>query len=40
MNVIRGKVKEIVLKHDASRMVQTIVKRGRIITSFRQPRAS
>jgi len=29
MNVIRGKVKEIVLKHDASRMVQTIVKWGR-----------
>ncbi|KXN85890.1 Pumilio homology domain family member 6 [Leucoagaricus sp. SymC.cos] len=29
MNVIRGKVKEIVFKHDASRIVQTIVKYGR-----------
>ncbi|KAF5346526.1 hypothetical protein D9756_010027 [Leucocoprinus leucothites] len=29
MNVIRGKVKEIVFKHDASRIVQTIVKWGR-----------
>ncbi|KAG6884585.1 hypothetical protein C0993_009787 [Termitomyces sp. T159_Od127] len=29
MNVIRGKVKEIVFKHDASRIVQTVVKYGR-----------
>ncbi|KAF8228348.1 ARM repeat-containing protein [Tricholoma matsutake] len=29
MGVIRGKVKEIVLKHDASRIVQTLVKYGR-----------
>jgi pumilio family protein 6 len=29
MNVIRGKVKDIVLKHDASRIVQTLVKYGR-----------
>lgn len=29
MNVIRGKVKDIVLKHDASRIVQTVVKYGR-----------
>lgn len=28
MNVIRGKVKEIVFKHDASRIVQTVVKYG------------
>jgi len=28
MNVLRGKVKETVLKHDASRIVQTIVKWG------------
>ncbi|KIY50223.1 puf family RNA-binding protein [Fistulina hepatica ATCC 64428] len=29
MNAIRGHVKEIVLKHDASRIVQTVVKYGR-----------
>lgn len=29
MKVIRGKVKEIVFKHDASRIVQTVVKYGR-----------
>ncbi|KAG5719378.1 Pumilio like proteiny domain family member [Termitomyces sp. T112] len=29
MNVIRGMVKEIVFKHDASRIVQTVVKYGR-----------
>lgn len=29
MNVIRGKVKDIVLKHDASRIVQTVVKHGK-----------
>ncbi|KAL0959126.1 hypothetical protein HGRIS_014419 [Hohenbuehelia grisea] len=29
MDVIRGKVKDIVLKHDASRIVQTVVKWGR-----------
>jgi pumilio family protein 6 len=29
MDVIRGKVKDIVLKHDASRIVQTVVKYGR-----------
>ncbi|EKM77539.1 hypothetical protein AGABI1DRAFT_77037 [Agaricus bisporus var. burnettii JB137-S8] len=29
MDVIRGKVKEIVLKHDASRIVQTIIKYGK-----------
>jgi pumilio family protein 6 len=29
MNVIRGKVKDIVLKHDASRIVQTIIKYGK-----------
>ena len=29
MGVIRGKVKEIVFKHDASRIVQTLVKHGR-----------
>jgi pumilio homology domain family member 6 len=29
MSTIRGKVKEIVLKHDASRIVQTLVKHGR-----------
>jgi pumilio family protein 6 len=28
MSVIRGKVKDIVFKHDASRIVQTIVKYG------------
>jgi pumilio homology domain family member 6 len=28
MGVIRGKVKEIVFKHDASRIVQTVVKYG------------
>lgn len=28
MDVIRGKVKEIVFKHDASRIVQTVVKYG------------
>jgi pumilio homology domain family member 6 len=28
MKVIRGKVKEIVFKHDASRIVQTVVKYG------------
>lgn len=28
MNVVRGKVQEVVLKHDASRIVQTIVKYG------------
>ena len=28
MNVIRGKVKDIVFKHDASRIVQTVVKYG------------
>jgi pumilio family protein 6 len=29
MDVIRGKVKDIVFKHDASRIVQTVVKHGR-----------
>jgi pumilio family protein 6 len=29
MDVIRGKVKDIVLKHDASRIVQTIIKYGK-----------
>ncbi|KDQ55462.1 hypothetical protein JAAARDRAFT_71318 [Jaapia argillacea MUCL 33604] len=29
MNVIRGKVKDIVFKHDASRIVQTVVKWGK-----------
>ncbi|KAF8914491.1 armadillo-type protein [Mucidula mucida] len=29
MDVIRGKVKDIVLKHDASRIVQTVVKHGK-----------
>lgn len=29
MDVMRGKVKEIVFKHDASRIVQTVVKYGR-----------
>ncbi|KAJ7198843.1 armadillo-type protein [Mycena pura] len=29
MNVIRGHVKDIVFKHDASRIVQTVVKHGR-----------
>ena len=29
MNVIRGKVKDIVFKHDASRIVQTLIKYGR-----------
>jgi pumilio family protein 6 len=28
MNVIRGQVKDIVFKHDASRIVQTVVKYG------------
>jgi pumilio homology domain family member 6 len=28
MDVVRGKVKDIVFKHDASRIVQTIVKYG------------
>lgn len=28
MEVIRGKVKDIVFKHDASRIVQTVVKHG------------
>lgn len=28
MGVVRGKVKDIVFKHDASRIVQTIVKYG------------
>lgn len=28
MDIIRGKVKDIVLKHDASRIVQTVVKYG------------
>ena len=28
MDVIRGRVKDIVLKHDASRIVQTVVKHG------------
>jgi len=28
MDVIRGKVKDIVFKHDASRIVQTVVKYG------------
>lgn len=28
MNLIRGKVQEVVFKHDASRIVQTIVKYG------------
>lgn len=28
MNVIRGKVKDIVFKHDASRIVQSVVKYG------------
>lgn len=29
MNVIRGHVKDIVFKHDASRIVQTVIKHGR-----------
>ncbi|KAH9949712.1 ARM repeat-containing protein [Amylocystis lapponica] len=29
MDIIRGKVKDIVFKHDASRIVQTVVKHGR-----------
>ncbi|KAJ8502883.1 hypothetical protein ONZ45_g11351 [Pleurotus djamor] len=29
MNVIRGKVKDIVFKHDASRIVQTVVRNGK-----------
>lgn len=29
MNVIRGNIKDIVLKHDASRIVQTVVKHGK-----------
>ena len=28
MDIIRGKVKDIVFKHDASRIVQTLVKQG------------
>jgi len=28
MKVIQGKVKDIVLKHDASRIIQTVVKYG------------
>ena len=28
MSLIRGKVKDIVFKHDASRVVQTVVKHG------------
>lgn len=28
MNVIRGRVKDIVFKHDASRIVQSVVKYG------------
>ena len=28
MNVVRGHVKDIVFKHDASRIIQTIVRRG------------
>lgn len=28
MNIIRGKVKDIVFKHDASRIVQSVVKYG------------
>ena len=28
MEIVRGKIQDIVLKHDASRIVQTIVKRG------------
>ena len=28
MDIIRGKVKDIVFKHDASRIVQTVVKYG------------
>lgn len=28
MDVIRGNVKDVVLKHDASRIVQTVVKYG------------
>jgi len=28
MSVVQGKVKDIVLKHDASRIIQTIVKYG------------
>lgn len=28
MNIVKGNVKEIVLKHDASRIIQTIVKYG------------
>ena len=28
MSIIRGKVKDIVFKHDASRIVQTVVKHG------------
>lgn len=29
MNIIRGKVKDIVFKHDASRIIQTIVRNGK-----------
>lgn len=28
MNIVRGHVKDIVFKHDASRIIQTIVRRG------------
>jgi pumilio homology domain family member 6 len=28
MEIVRGKIQDIVFKHDASRIVQTIVKRG------------
>jgi pumilio family protein 6 len=28
MALVRGRVKELVLKHDASRIIQTLVKRG------------
>ena len=28
MGIVRGKIQDIVFKHDASRIVQTIVKRG------------
>lgn len=28
MDIVRGHVKELVLKHDASRIIQTLVKRG------------
>jgi pumilio family protein 6 len=28
MDIVRGHVKDLVLKHDASRIIQTLVKRG------------